>query len=124
MISAPEPHVVRAIKTHFSAACSLNPLLPLEQEQMAMRFLHGHVRDLRHLRDLLLRRSVELLERVIGILLDEPCLSEDCASIVRRRPFQMAFFTTLDMYVPGDLAATLSLRRPDVSMNVCIYVHT
>jgi len=37
---------------------------------MTVRFLHAHVRVLRHLRDLLLRRSVERLERVVAILLD------------------------------------------------------
>ena len=37
---------------------------------MAVRFLHGHVRVFRHLRDLLLRRSVQRMERVVAELLD------------------------------------------------------
>jgi hypothetical protein len=41
------------------AACSLNTLLPLGQEQMAVKFLHSYGRILTDLRDLLLRRCVE-----------------------------------------------------------------
>jgi len=57
--------------TQLPVAC--NPLLPLEQEQIAVLFLHGHVshvRVVRHLRYLLPRRSVERLERVVAMILD------------------------------------------------------
>jgi hypothetical protein len=52
------------------AACSLNTLLPLGQEQMAVKFLHSYGRILTDLRDLLLRSGC-----VVNLLLQSSFLN-------------------------------------------------